>query len=100
MDKLWGPHTVDRFADNFNSKLDKFISKFWCSGSSHVDAFSISWEGDNNWIVPPISLVPRVIKHLQVSRAQGTLVIPDWPYAPFWPMLFGRNSQWAGIVTQ
>ena len=25
----WGPHTVDRFADNFNAKLVKFNSKYW-----------------------------------------------------------------------
>ena len=25
MDGLWGPHTVDRFADNLNAKLPNFI---------------------------------------------------------------------------
>jgi ribonuclease HI len=100
MDSLWGPHTIDRFADNFNAKLRRFNSKFWCSGSEHVDGFSISWAGENNWIVPPIASVPKVIKHLKVCNAKGTLVVPDWPSASFWPMLFSQHSIWKDIIHQ
>ena len=28
IDSLWGPHDVDRFADNFNAQLDRFNSRF------------------------------------------------------------------------
>ena len=58
IDRIWGPHTVDRFADNSNAKLSRFNSKFWCAGTSQVDAFSVSWQMENNWLVPPISLIP------------------------------------------
>ena len=60
-------------------------------GSAGVDAFSLSWEGQNNWLVPPIYLVPRVILHCIACQAVGTLVVPKWPSAPFWPLIF-RNS--------
>jgi hypothetical protein len=100
MDNLWGPHTTDRFADNFNAKIEKFNSKFWCPGSSHVDAFSTNWAGDNNWLVPPISLVSKTIKHLKVCKARGTLIVPDWPSASFWPILFAENNHWRGIVAR
>ena len=99
VDNLWGPHTVDRFADNFNAKIMKFNSKYWCLGSNQVDAFSVNWARENNWIVPPISDITRVIKHLKVCKAQGTLVIPDWPSATFWPVLFGKDSPYKDIVT-
>ena len=39
---LWGPFTIDRFADNENSQLPRFNSKFYCPGTEGVDAFSLS----------------------------------------------------------
>ena len=32
-------------------------------------------------------LVPRVIRHAQACGAVGTLVVPCWLSAPFWPIL-------------
>jgi len=98
IDQIWGPHSVDRFADNFNTKLSKFNSKYWCRGTSHVDAFSLSWEMENNWVVPPISLVVKAIKHIKASRAIATLVVPAWPSAFFWPLLFSNSSSFAKMV--
>jgi hypothetical protein len=31
-----------------------------------VDAFAFDWSDENNWLVPPIGLVSRVINHLFV----------------------------------
>ena len=94
LNSLWGPFTIDRFADNKNAKLKKFNSKFWCpDDTSQVDAFTIGWENDNNYLVPPNYLLPRVIKHLQSSKGQGTLVVPFWPSASFWPFLQSYASR-------
>ena len=98
VDGRWGPHTVDRFADNFNAKLPKFNSRYWCPGSSLVDAFTVSWHGENNWLVPPIYLVGDTIKHLHVSHASGTLVVPEWPSAVFYPLLFSSNSPFRHMI--
>ena len=72
MEQLWGPHTVDRFADNFNAKLVKFNSKYWCPNTSQVDAFSVPWGSEMNWLVPPISLLGKAIKHVKASKARAT----------------------------
>ena len=53
----FGPFTVDRFADNKNKKVSKFNSKFFCPGSSSVNAFIVDWSSENNWLCPPISLI-------------------------------------------
>ena len=87
VDGRWGPHTVDRFADNFNAKLPKFNSRYWCPGSSLVDAFTVSWHWENNWLVPRKYLVGDTIKYLHVSHASGTLVVPEWPSAVFYTLL-------------
>ena len=93
LDNLWGPHTVDRFADNYNTKTVRFNSKYCCVNSECVDAFSVSWADENNWLVPPVGVIVQVVKHIRASRAIGTLVIPNWPSSAFWPVIFSRNSQ-------
>jgi hypothetical protein len=72
MDSLWGPHTVDRFADSFNTQLPRFNSRYYVPGKC-VDAFSVCWVGENKWLVPPPYRVIQVIVHIVASRAQGTL---------------------------
>ena len=88
LELLWGSHTVDRFANYLNTQLPRFNSRFWNPGSEVVDAFTCNWVGENNWLCPPPYLVPRVIRHTVQTGAKGTLVVPRWPSAPFWPMLF------------
>ena len=95
VDNIWGPHSVDRFAHSHNRKLPRFFSRFWNSDSEGVDAFCFYWAGEDNWLVPPVSLVPRVIRHLFVCRSIGTLIVPKWLSAPFWPMLFGPHSSFS-----
>ena len=87
LNDLWGPFSIDRFADSRNAKVFRFNSKHWCPGTEGVNAFSSSWSGDNNLIVPPVYLVPRVIKHMKHCKAKGTLIVPFWRSATFWPFL-------------
>ena len=63
LDSLWGPHTVDRFADHNNSQLVRFNSRCWSPGAEAVDAFTVNWSAENNWWCPPIALVSRAIAH-------------------------------------
>ena len=51
----YGPFSVDRFANNLNKKVNKFNSKHFCPGTSHVSAFTDDWSRDHNWLCPPIS---------------------------------------------
>lgn len=87
-DALWGPHTVDRFASYYNTKITRFNSRFWNPGCEDIDAFSVDWKDENNWVVPPISIIPRVILFMEHTKAVGTLICPGWFSAPFWPLLF------------
>ena len=45
-----------------------------------------------------MSLVPRVIRHAQVCMAEGTLIFPGWRSAPFWPLLYPAEQQFADFV--
>ena len=99
IDGLWGPHSVDRFADDLNAKLPKFNSKFWCPKTDQVDAFSCNWAGENNWLVPSIALIGKVLKHLHACSAVGTLVIPEWQSSAFWPLLFSERRPYYHMVS-
>ena len=87
LDSLWGPHTVDCFASFYNSQTPRFFSRFWNPGSEAADAFTVSWYGEVCWMVPPLHLVCRVLKHARVCSAVGTLIVPAWKSAPYWPLL-------------
>ena len=95
---LWGPHTIDRFANHTNTQLPRFNSRFWNPGSEAVDAFTRDWSGENNWLCPPLFLIPRVIRHALNTAASGTLIVPRWPSAPFWPMLFPDGCTQAPFI--
>ena len=48
LDKMWGPHTVDRFANADNAQTERFNIFFWCPGSEAVDTFTVNWHMENN----------------------------------------------------
>ena len=83
----WGKLEVDWFASSYNAKLPVFFSRFWNEGSTGVDAYTEKWGEAFGLFVPPVNLVPRVLKQIQEQRARGVLVIPFWPSAAFWPLL-------------
>ncbi|CAH3158229.1 unnamed protein product, partial [Porites lobata] len=86
-DRLWGSHSIDRFASSYNAKLPRFNSRFLQAGTEAVDAFSQDWSCDNNWIVPPVTVVGKVLNHMRESKAVGTLIVPMWRSSYFWPLL-------------
>ena len=58
-------------------KPSDLILCFGKINSKAVDAFSQVWSAENNWLVPPINLVIRAIKHLVVCKARGTLIVQN-----------------------
>ena len=99
LDIRWGHHTVDRFASYYNTQLPRFISRFWNPGSEGVDTFTCDWRDENNWLCPPICLIPRAIRHAGKCSASATLLVPQWPSAPFWPMLFPNGIDPANFIS-
>ena len=68
-------------------------------GTEAVDAFTTTWAAENNWFVPPIYCVSRVILHVLASRAPRSLVVPYWPSSPFWPLSFASAHVCQPFVT-
>lgn len=87
LDILWGPHTVDRFASFNTRQIPRFCSRWLSPCTETVDAFTVSWKGENNWMFPPPFLIGKVISHLCTNEEDGTLIVPLWSSAPWWPLL-------------
>ena len=100
IDRLWGPHFVDCFAHIDNTQLPIFYSIFWCPGAAAVDAFTVNWAGTINWWVSPVHLVGRTVKHAKKCKAVGSLLVPMWKSAYFWPLLCPDGCHLAPFVHQ
>lgn len=98
LNKKYGPYTFDRFADNLNTKVKAFNSKYHCPNTKGVDAFTEHWGNDNNWICPPVSLIGAVFRHMKICKAKGTIVVPVWESAYFWPLLYPGGYHLANFV--
>ena len=98
IDQLWGPHTVDRFASLQTRQLERFCSRYRNPRCEAVDAFTISWLRENNWIFPPPYLIPRVLKHMSAGGEIGTLLLPRWPSAVWWPLLVNTDGSWKAFI--
>ena len=98
LDAAWGPHTVDCFASPNNKQLARFHSRFWSPGCEAVDTFTVNWGGEVNWWLPPAHLVCRTIQHAANCKAKGTLVVPAWKSAPFWPTLCPDGQHLAPFI--
>ena len=92
LDEIWGKHSIDRFATDYNNKCIRFNSKFWCKGSEAVDALAQCWNNDNIWVVPPPSMICKVINKMCTDKASGTLIVPFWTSAPYWVLLFEKGN--------
>jgi hypothetical protein len=39
-------------------------------------------------------MVIRAIRHLVACKAKGTLIVPKWKSAAFWPLIFSKNLEY------
>ena len=74
--------------ENYHTKCKVFNSKYWCPGTTGINAFDQHWGQANNWIVPPSSVAKKCIQKMKQETANGTIIIPYWKSAPDWPLIY------------
>lgn len=100
LDTKWGFHTFDRFASTYNTKCSRFNSRFWVPGTQGINGLDQQWRDEINWLVPPPRLILNCIKKLELEKANGTLIIPVWKSAPYWPELYDKNGSFKVFITE
>ena len=98
LNSIWGPFTVDYFANSVNAEVPRFYSLFFQPGCLGVDALAFDWGGENCWLVPAVYLIPRVLVHFLNCKSRGVLVVPFWPSSLFWPYLIQGNGAYKSFV--
>jgi hypothetical protein len=93
----FGVFSVDVFASPENFKVSKYYSYSFLLSCVGVDAFSLSWEDENAYCAPPIALILRVIRKIEVTRMRGVLLIPLWHGARFWLHVFPDGRHLGGV---
>lgn len=84
LDRLWGPHSIDRFASITTAQLSLYNSRFFDPLSSGVDALAQKdWSIHNNYVNAPFRLIPELIKIVQEQKAVATMIAPWWPAQPW-----------------
>lgn len=79
---------IDLLASRLNKQMTKYVSWFPEPETMTSDAFSISWSEFNPYIVPPFSIISRVLQKVQEDKLRNViLIVPMWATQPWFPTL-------------
>ena len=78
---------LDLFANSKNAQVTRFLSAYPVTLSCGVNAFTYDWSEDAGYANPPWSLITRVLQKLCSEGAPVMLVFPEWPNAPWYPIV-------------
>ena len=78
IDKIYKP-TIDLFASRINKQLTKYVSWQPDPQALAVDAFTIDWNDNLNFIFSPFSMLNRVLGKLETDKAEAIVIVPLWP---------------------
>ncbi len=84
--RVFGKPTIDLFASRSNRKCERYVSWKKDPESEAVDAFTLTWTHLEFYAFPPFSLVLKTLRKIKRDRAEGILVVPDWPSQPWYPL--------------
>jgi hypothetical protein len=82
-----GPFSVDAFAESSNSQLSRYWSMLPDPQAAGTDALEQDWQGEHLYAFPPPRFIAATIKKSQQEGCKVTLVTPEWPTQPWWPLL-------------
>ena len=75
----FGGFCADYFALDSSYRMRPFFLRYISEKSSGSDAFSQDWSSGFGYFHPPVALAPSVLDKAKEDRAQGILLLPDWP---------------------
>jgi len=94
LDAQYGPHSVDLFATELNTRCVRFYSKDLTPGALGANALLFTWAGENAWANPPFTLMGAVLDKVIRERVTATVVAPVWRAQPWWARAVETCSSW------
>ena len=77
---------IDNDDYSINDAIFESIDHFW--GAHTVDRFAYSYNAK----------VPRLLKHMELCKARGTVILPLWKYSCFWTLFCSDGVHWNSFV--
>jgi hypothetical protein len=75
---LWGLPQIDLFASLQSAQTTRFMSWRAADSPEAIDALSMQWDFELAYLFPPIPLLKRVMRKLELLRGVFLLVTPYW----------------------
>lgn len=84
LDRVWGPHTIDRCASFLTKQIPCYNSLFYDPFTSGIDCLGQrDWWQHNNFVNPPFKIIPHVLRVIIDQSAEATVIAPWWPGKPW-----------------
>ena len=80
--------------------IEEFVVQILTASLLSLVAAVQDLSGENNLVCPPVGLVGDAVQVLTACSGRGTLIIPEWPSAYFWPLLRDGPSRFKSFVRQ
>ncbi|KPJ15537.1 hypothetical protein RR48_09466 [Papilio machaon] len=84
--KTFGNPNIDLFASRINKKCDLYVSWNRDPDAYAYDAFTIKWAGFFFYAFPPVAIILKALRKIISEKAEGIMVVPDWPTQPWYPV--------------
>ena len=79
INRMWGPHSIDRFASIVTSQLPVYNSRYLDPQTSGIDALAQhDWGQNNNYVNPPFRMLDQVLDVIIAQQAYATVIAPLW----------------------
>ena len=76
------------FASRVNYQMKPFVSFGPDPEAYHVNAFTLDWrEYTPFYAFPPSPIITRVLRKIVQDRAEGIIIVPNWPNQVWYPKL-------------
>lgn len=82
----FGQPNIDLFASRNNKKCSTFVSWKQDPDAWAVDAFTFSWSRLHFYAFPPFCLILKMLRKIINDKAEGIVVIPNWPTQSWYPL--------------
>lgn len=82
----FGKPDIDLFASRINKKCPVFCSWHRDPEAWVIDAFTLSWSNLFFYAFPPFALILKSLRKIVFDKAEGIMVVPNWPTQPWYPV--------------
>ena len=79
--------SVDLFASRINNKLDRYFSHQLDPNAIGMDALLQDLDKEFFYAFPPINLITKFLKKVELEKLSGIIVLPCWSTQTFFPCL-------------